>query len=65
MANWQCLKGSISDIGREIQKPHLITMADSLSVSGEFHGLSNNGLKVQRKRLGLSAPFSQACFSVS
>ncbi|XP_078176886.1 nuclear RNA polymerase D1A isoform X3 [Carex rostrata] len=58
-----CLKGSISDIGREIQKPHLITMADSLSVSGEFHGLSNNGLKVQRKRLGLSAPFSQACFS--
>ncbi|KAF3340174.1 DNA-directed RNA polymerase IV subunit 1 [Carex littledalei] len=58
-----CLKGSISDIGREIQKTHLITMADSLSVSGKFHGLSSNGLKLQRKRLGLSAPFSQACFS--
>ncbi|KAJ3706664.1 hypothetical protein LUZ61_010369 [Rhynchospora tenuis] len=57
------LKKSISDIGRGIKREHLMMVADSLSVSGNFHGLSSNGLKVQRKRLGLSAPFSQACFS--
>ncbi|KAJ4746772.1 DNA-directed RNA polymerase subunit [Rhynchospora pubera] len=58
-----CLEKSICDIGRGIKREHLMTVADSLSVSGEFHGLSSNGLKGQRKRLGLSAPFSQACFS--
>ncbi|KAJ3680051.1 hypothetical protein LUZ60_016329 [Juncus effusus] len=58
-----CLKGAITDIGKEIKREHLLTIANSLSLSGEFHGLSSRGLKLQRKRLGVSAPFSQACFA--
>lgn len=38
-------------------------MADCLSVSGQFHGLSCQGLKQQRTRLSISSPFSEACFS--
>ncbi|TVU16080.1 hypothetical protein EJB05_39628, partial [Eragrostis curvula] len=59
----QSLSSITADVGRNIRREHLLIVADSLSVSGQFHGLSSQGLKQQRKRLSMSSPFSEACFS--
>lgn len=61
----QSLKSAVSDIGRNIHLEHLLLVSDSLSVTGEFHGLSAKGIKQQRAHMSISSPFTQACFSVS
>ncbi|KAJ6794026.1 DNA-directed RNA polymerase IV subunit 1 [Iris pallida] len=57
------LKSGTADTGRTVLGKHLLMVSDSLSVTGEFHGLNARGLKQQREQLLLSSPFSQACFS--
>lgn len=59
----ESLRSTTDDIGRNIRREHLLVVADCLSVSGQFHGLSCQGLKQQRTRLSISSPFSEACFS--
>uniref|UniRef100_A0A452XNI9 DNA-directed RNA polymerase n=1 Tax=Aegilops tauschii subsp. strangulata TaxID=200361 RepID=A0A452XNI9_AEGTS len=59
----ESLRSKTDDIGRSIHRKHLLVVADCLSVSGQFHGLSSQGLKQQRTRLAISSPFSEACFS--
>jgi DNA-directed RNA polymerase-4 subunit 1 len=61
----QSLKSATTDIGRNIRREHLLVIADSMSVTGQFHAISSHGLKQQRTRLSISSPFSEACFSVS
>ncbi|KAG2547300.1 DNA-directed RNA polymerase IV subunit 1-like [Panicum virgatum] len=64
---WKCfveyLKSVTADIGRNVRREHLLVVADSLSVTGQFHALSSQGLKQQHTRLSISSPFSEACFS--
>ena len=62
---FQYLKSVTADIGRNVRREHLLVVADSLSVTGQFHALSSQGLKQQHTRLSISSPFSEACFSVS
>lgn len=59
----ESLRSKTDDIGRNIHREHLLVVADTLSVSGQFHGLSSQGLKQQRTQLSTSSPFSEACFS--
>uniref|UniRef100_A0ACD5TL06 Uncharacterized protein n=1 Tax=Avena sativa TaxID=4498 RepID=A0ACD5TL06_AVESA len=59
----ESLRSKTDDIGKNIRREHLLVVADSLSVSGKFHGLSSQGLKQQRTRLSISSPFSEACFA--
>ncbi|KAL5213609.1 hypothetical protein ABZP36_002761 [Zizania latifolia] len=59
----ESLRSTTDDIGRNIRREHLLVVADCLSVSGQFHGLSSQGLKQQRAWLSISSPFSEACFS--
>ncbi|TVU39364.1 hypothetical protein EJB05_12777 [Eragrostis curvula] len=59
----QSLKSTTADVGRIIRREHLLIVADSLSASGQLHGLSSQALKKQRNRLSVSSPFSEACFS--
>ncbi|XP_037488203.1 DNA-directed RNA polymerase IV subunit 1-like [Triticum dicoccoides] len=59
----ESLRSKTDDIGRNIRREHLLVVANCLSVSGQFHGLSSQGLKQQRTRLSISSPFSEACFS--
>ncbi|XP_039826362.1 DNA-directed RNA polymerase IV subunit 1-like isoform X4 [Panicum virgatum] len=64
---WKCfveyLKSVTADIGRNVRREHLLVVADCLSVTGQFHALSSQGLKQQRTLLSISSPFSEACFS--
>uniref|UniRef100_A0A0D9W8E5 DNA-directed RNA polymerase n=1 Tax=Leersia perrieri TaxID=77586 RepID=A0A0D9W8E5_9ORYZ len=57
------LRSTTDAIGKNIRQQHLLVVADCLSVSGQFHGLSSQGLKQQRTWLSISSPFSEACFS--
>ncbi|PSR91523.1 DNA-directed RNA polymerase IV subunit like [Actinidia chinensis var. chinensis] len=57
------LKFAISDTGKTILPEHLLLAADCLSSTGEFVALNAKGLADQRKRMSVSAPFTQACFS--
>uniref|UniRef100_J3M0K5 DNA-directed RNA polymerase subunit n=1 Tax=Oryza brachyantha TaxID=4533 RepID=J3M0K5_ORYBR len=59
----ESLRSTTDAIGRNIRRQHLLVVADCLSVSGQFHGLSSQGLKQQRTSLSISSPFSEACFS--
>nr|CAH66955.1 OSIGBa0147H17.3 [Oryza sativa] len=59
----ESLRSTTDAIGRNIHRQHLLVVADCLSVSGQFHGLSSQGLKQQRTWLSISSPFSEACFS--
>lgn len=61
----QTLKSAIEDTGKSILPQHLALAADCLSVAGEFVPLNAKGLSLQRKQASVSAPFTQACFSVS
>ncbi|KAG9453041.1 hypothetical protein H6P81_005945 [Aristolochia fimbriata] len=57
------MKSTISDIGRTICQDHLLLIADSLSVTGEFHGLKAKGIDKRMEQMTISSPFMQACFS--
>ncbi|XP_076942894.1 DNA-directed RNA polymerase IV subunit 1-like [Bidens hawaiensis] len=59
------LKSAIEDTGKTILPQHLALAADCLSVSGEFVPINAKGLSLQRNQASVSAPFTQACFSVS
>jgi len=54
----------VSDTGKEILREHLLLVADSLSVTGEFVALNAKGWSKQRQVESTPAPFTQACFSV-
>ncbi|XP_057524098.1 DNA-directed RNA polymerase IV subunit 1 [Amaranthus tricolor] len=63
---WRCflenLKSSVTDIGKTILPEHLILVANSLSVTGEFVGLSSKGIARQKAHVSVSSPFMLACF---
>ncbi|EEC85033.1 hypothetical protein OsI_32338 [Oryza sativa Indica Group] len=59
----ESLRSTTDAIGRNVHRQHLLVVADCLSISGQFHGLSSQGLKQQRAWLSISSPFSEACFS--
>lgn len=61
----QSLESAISDVGKTLLPEHLLLMADSLSLTGEFVSLNAKGLAQQMKHASVSSPFMQACFSVS
>lgn len=61
----QNLDSAISDVGKTILPEHLLLIANCLSATGEFVGLSSRGLAQQRKHASVVSPFTQACFSVS
>ncbi|KAF5184989.1 Dna-directed rna polymerase iv subunit [Thalictrum thalictroides] len=57
------LKVIVSEIGKYILPEHLVLIADCLSLTGEFVGLSAKGIATQRNLASVSSPFTQACFS--
>ncbi|XP_058104734.1 DNA-directed RNA polymerase IV subunit 1 isoform X2 [Magnolia sinica] len=59
----ETLRSTLSDIGRDMHREHLLILADCLSVTGEFSGLSPKGIKEQRDQISITSPFMQACFS--
>ena len=61
----QNLRSAASDIGKSILPEHLILVADCLSVTGEFVGLSPKGIARQKAHVSVSSPFLLACFNVS
>lgn len=61
----QNLESSVSDVGKTILPQHLLLVANSLSVTGGFVGLTSKGLAQQREHASVPSPFSQACFAVS
>lgn len=61
----QNLESAISDVCKTILPEHLLLLANSLSVTGEFVGLNAKGIARQNVHESLSSPFVQACFTVS
>ncbi|KAK2389460.1 DNA-directed RNA polymerase IV subunit [Trifolium repens] len=59
------LSSATSDTWKSILPKHLHLVANSLSASGEFVGLSAKGMARQRKHASVSSPFVQAYFSTS
>ncbi|KAI3841938.1 hypothetical protein MKW92_049444 [Papaver armeniacum] len=57
---FRSLKSVTSDIGKSILEEHLLLIADRLSFTGEFLGLTAKGLITQTST---PSPFNQACFS--
>uniref|UniRef100_A0A2P2QM21 Uncharacterized protein MANES_02G028200 n=1 Tax=Rhizophora mucronata TaxID=61149 RepID=A0A2P2QM21_RHIMU len=57
------LDTAISDIGKTVLPEHLVLVANSLSVTGEFAGLNATGMKRQRDHASVSCAFVQGCFS--
>ncbi|GMH29806.1 hypothetical protein Nepgr_031649 [Nepenthes gracilis] len=57
------LRSAVLDVGRTVLPEHLILVADCLSMTGEFVGLSPKGMTRQKAQMSVSAPFLQACFS--
>ncbi|GAB4834330.1 hypothetical protein Ancab_032584 [Ancistrocladus abbreviatus] len=57
------LRSAMLDIGKTVLPEHLILVADCLSSTGEFVGLSPKGMTRQKAQMSVSAPFMQACFS--
>ncbi|XP_019094155.1 PREDICTED: DNA-directed RNA polymerase IV subunit 1-like [Camelina sativa] len=57
------LESAVSDTGKTILKEHLLLVADSLSITGEFVALNAKGWSKQRQAESTPAPFTQACFS--
>ncbi|KAJ7952384.1 DNA-directed RNA polymerase subunit [Quillaja saponaria] len=66
-AGWKyflkCLEFAISDTGKTILPQHLLLVANSLSVTGEFVGLNAKGIARQRECASVTSPFVQACLS--
>ena len=61
----QNLESAVSDIGKTILPEHLLLVANALSVTGDFVGLTPKGLARQKGHASVTSPFTQACFSVS
>lgn len=61
----QNLESAISDTGKTILPEHLLLVANSLSATGEFVGLTPKGIAQQREHASVSSPLVQAFFSVS
>lgn len=61
----QNLESAVSDVGKTILPEHLLQVANTLSVTGKFVGLTSKGLSQQRDHAPVASPFTQACFSVS
>ncbi|KAI3925704.1 hypothetical protein MKX01_003263 [Papaver californicum] len=57
---FKSLKSVTSDIGKSILEEHLLLIADRLSFTGEFLGLTAKGLVTQTST---PSPFNQACFN--
>ncbi|XP_042481288.1 DNA-directed RNA polymerase IV subunit 1 isoform X2 [Macadamia integrifolia] len=57
------LRSALSDVGKTVLPEHLLLVANSLSFTGQFLGLSAPGLKKQRHLTSISSPFMLACFS--
>uniref|UniRef100_A0A7N0TX24 DNA-directed RNA polymerase subunit n=1 Tax=Kalanchoe fedtschenkoi TaxID=63787 RepID=A0A7N0TX24_KALFE len=57
------LNSAVSETGKAILPKHLLLVANSLSLTGEFAGLSAAGMAKQRAAMEVSTPFVQACFS--
>ncbi|XP_062074186.1 DNA-directed RNA polymerase IV subunit 1 isoform X2 [Humulus lupulus] len=57
------LESAVSDIGKSILPEHLLLVANSLSATGYFVGLTPKGLAQQRGNASVASPFTQACFS--
>ncbi|KAJ4956127.1 hypothetical protein NE237_012910 [Protea cynaroides] len=57
------LRSALSDIGKTVLPEHLLLVANSLSCTGEFLGLSARGINKQRHLTSISSPFMHACFS--
>lgn len=57
------LRSAVTDIGKSILPEHLILVADCLSVTGEFVGLSAKGIARQKSHVSVSSPFMLACFT--
>ncbi|CAN6970992.1 unnamed protein product [Brassica rapa subsp. trilocularis] len=57
------LESAVSDTGKAMLREHLLLVADSLSVTGEFVALNPKGWSRQRQAESAPAPFAQACFS--
>ncbi|EXC17779.1 DNA-directed RNA polymerase D subunit 1 [Morus notabilis] len=57
------LESAVSDVGKTILPEHLLLVANTLSVTGNFVGLTPKGLARQREHASVATPFSQACFS--
>ncbi|XP_021754155.1 DNA-directed RNA polymerase IV subunit 1-like [Chenopodium quinoa] len=64
---WRCflenLRSAATDTGKTILPEHLILLADCLSVTGEFVGLSPKGVARQKALVSVSSPFMLACFN--
>lgn len=61
----QNLRCAATDMGKTFLPEHLILLADCLSVTGEFVGLSAKGIARQKAHVSVSSPFMLACFTVS
>ncbi|PON67609.1 DNA-directed RNA pol I, largest subunit [Trema orientale] len=57
------LESAVSDVGKTILPEHLLLVANSLSVTGNFVGLTPKGLARQKECASVASPFTQACFS--
>ncbi|KAF4369512.1 hypothetical protein F8388_019381 [Cannabis sativa] len=57
------LESAVSDVGKSILPEHLLMVANSLSTTGYFVGLTPKGLAQQRGNASAPSPFTQACFS--
>lgn len=64
---WRCflenLRCAATDMGKTFLPEHLILLADCLSVTGEFVGLSAKGIARQKAHVSVSSPFMLACFT--
>ena len=61
----QKLEFATIDVGKTILSQHLVFVANSLSATGEFVSLNAKGIGQQLEHASVTAPFMQACFSVS
>ncbi|XP_043718308.1 DNA-directed RNA polymerase IV subunit 1 [Telopea speciosissima] len=57
------LRSALSDVGKTVLPEHLLLIANSLSFTGQFLGLSAPGMKKQRHLTSISSPVMHACFS--
>ncbi|KAK9144966.1 hypothetical protein Sjap_004869 [Stephania japonica] len=56
MSSAHRMKQAMLDIGKSILPVHLLLVADSLSVTGEFVGLNSRGIRIQRDLVSSPGP---------
>ncbi|CAI0374226.1 unnamed protein product [Linum tenue] len=57
------LESAVADVGKTVLPQHLLLLANTMSVTGEFVALNGKGLRLQREHSKISTPFMQASFS--